>query len=341
MNFDSTSLLAVHDFHAISFDDLLSLHSKNIATAQAFCEKLKAATVNKTQKTKAKKQTKDIMFNVKYMNDKQMKEWLSKHPDHQNNLSDNSDSDDTSPEALLKLLDINREVIKIPVNLIADAFQEEIKPRRNRQKDRKLKKQQELEELQRQTAEETALMPDLKKNEAEALNYKCNKLGLTQQIIKADGHCLYYAVLDQLEQRHSKQHFSSYNLPKKFEFCNDPEGFYRNLNAKTLRNLNVSYLKANRELFELMVFDDNTNKLQDFDVYCEKMENSGAWGGEIELSVFSKIFGCKIFILQESTQYSIGDEEMASNPELKLIYYKHTFALGEHYGSLRDKNITS
>lgn len=348
MIFDSETLLKVENIDLINYDFLLSIHDKNVSIIETFCKSLSEAAVNKTQKTKAKKQIKDIKFKLKYNQDKEMREWISKHPEHdiESNLgSDDDDDDDVediSPEALLKHIDLSDHETKKKseansVENVQKDNAEEFKVKRNRQKERKLRKQQELEKLKLEAAKEAALLPDLKKIEADALLIKCKELGLKQQEIRADGHCLYYSILDQLTQRHLPNMFSSYSIPKSFKFFDKPEDFYGNLNVELLRQLNVSYLKENKEVYEFLLFDDNSSKLMDFDNYCDKMENTAAWGGEIELSVFSKIFNCQIFIMQQDTHYSIGDDEEAKNPEFKLVYYKHTFTLGAHYGSLRDE----
>lgn len=343
MVFDTESLLKVENLDLINFDSLLSIHDKNVSIIDTFCKSLSEAAINKTQKTKAKKQIKDIKFTLKYNQDKELKEWISKHPEHhtERNLESDDAVEDISPEALLKHIDLNKDESKgkseeIHAENTQKDNSEEFKFKRNRQKERKLKKQQELERLKLEAAKEAALLPDLKKMEADALLIKCNDLGLKQQKIRADGHCLYYSILDQIIQRHSPDMFNSYSIPKSFKFSDKPEDFYGNLNVEVLRQLNVSYLKENKDVYEFLLFDDNSSNLIAFDEYCDKMESTAAWGGEIELSIFSKIFNCKIFIMQQDTQYSIGDDEEFQNTELKLVYYKHTFTLGAHYGSLRD-----
>lgn len=339
MDFNTDNLLKVDDIITISHEDLLSIHNKNLATVEAFCDEMRTSAENKTQKTKAKKKSKDLLFNLKYNQDKEMNIWLSKHTEHKKNStfeSKEEEEDDTSPEALLKHINLNSNTTPKNTTLNTENNQEERKPKKNRQKERKLRKKIEHERLQKEAAEEAALLPNLKKIEEEALNLRCKSLELKQEEIKADGHCLYYSILDQLKQRHSASMFSDYAIPKSFKFFNEPAAFYENLNIQTLRQLNVSYLKENKEKYELILFDESTDELQDFDKYCEKMENTAAWGGEIELAIFTKIFNSKIFILQENSQYYIGDDSDFKNPELKLIYFKHTFTLGEHYGSLRD-----
>lgn len=72
--------------------------------------------------------------------------------------------------------------------------------KRNRQKDRLARRAAEQEELVRQAAQEAANLPDMKEQERTRMLESMKEHKLVEKEIRADGHCLYSAFADQLEQ---------------------------------------------------------------------------------------------------------------------------------------------
>ena len=64
-------------------------------------------------------------------------------------------------------------------------------------------------------------------------------------------------------------------------------------------------------------------------------EHTAQWGGEIEILALSHVFDCPISILMSGRSVQVYNED-GKNAELKLVYYKHSYSLGEHYNSLHD-----
>jgi OTU domain-containing protein 6 len=75
--------------------------------------------------------------------------------------------------------------------------------------------------------------------------------------------------------------------------------------------------------------------LKNIDEYTKEIETTAAWGSDLEILALSKEFNCPISVMM-SGRATLKINEEGANPELKLIYYKHSYALGEHYNSLHD-----
>lgn len=332
MEFDESLVHSKADLKNISIGDLKQIHQRNSEEAEKYTQLLLANSSNKTQKTKAKKTIKDIKFKLSFYQNKEIQEWNTLHPEHKDDADEISSEDEVSPEELLKHIseiDLNKE----PAPVANDTLRPQ---KKNRQKERKMRKQAELDEQRRQAELEASQLPDFKSLERENLTAKCDEMNVVQEEIKADGNCLFYSVVNQLKARHSGDLFDTYKLPSNFPNENNSKSFFDSLSQKLLRELVVCHLQENKDNFQFLLFNEETDDLYDFDEYCTMMKDTSAWGGEVELSIISEIFRCKIFVLQQDTSFEIGNNELP-NPDLKLVYYKHTLALGEHYGSLIDK----
>lgn len=331
MEFDESLIHSKADLENIALDDLKQIHQRNNQQAEKYTQLLLANASNKTQKTKAKKTMKDIKFKLNFYQNKEIQDWNKLHPNHKED-DDSSSEEEVSPEELLKHI----SDIKLDKEPMPAANEIEKPQKRNRQKERKMRKQAELDEQRRQAELEASQLPDLKKLEHDKLTAKCDEMNVSQEEIKADGNCLFYSVVNQIKTRHSCDLFDTYTIPNNFSYKDNSKLFFESLSQGLLRELVVCYLQENKDKFQFLLFNGETDDLYDFDEYCSMMKNTSAWGGEVELSIISEIVRCKLFILQQDTSFEIGSNELP-NPTLKLVYYKHTLALGEHYGSLIDK----
>ncbi|KAK5685536.1 OTU protein [Elasticomyces elasticus] len=185
----------------------------------------------------------------------------------------------------------------------------------NRAKARLAKRAQDLEEQARLAAEEAKNLPDMKTQERNRMLASMTERGLREKEIRADGHCLYSAVADQLEQL---------QVPLGSTSSEKPAVAY-----KTVRAAAADYI----ELHE----DDFVPFLEEpLPEYLHKIRETGEWGGQLELMALAKSYGADINVLQdfgrvEKIESGAGGEEKA----MWLGYYKHGFGLGEHYNSLR------
>lgn len=186
----------------------------------------------------------------------------------------------------------------------------------NRQKARLARRAEEQEEASRQAAEEANNMPDRKQLERERMLASIKERGLREKEIRADGHCLYSAVADQLEQM---------EIPLGAAPTTDKP----NVPYKIVRAAAAEYIKKNKDDFEPFLEEP-------LESYVQKVRDTGEWGGQLELMALAKSYGTDINVLQDFGRV----EEIESGSEqgervMWLGYYKHGFGLGEHYNSLR------
>lgn len=205
------------------------------------------------------------------------------------------------------------------------------KKRRNRQKERLAKREAEIARIKEEALKEAAEQPNLKEIEQTALDELCDVLKLKQIDIQPDGHCLFNSILDQLKVRHAGDVSYDYDFPEQYKGAVN----ITEIDVSSLRSLSACYIREHRDDFIPYLFDENTMTIKDLDEYTKTMETTAEWGGEVEILALSKVFGCPISILMSGrSTYKIN--EGAKNPELKLVYYKHSYTLGEHYNSLHD-----
>ncbi|KAL3234511.1 OTU domain-containing protein 2 [Nakaseomyces bracarensis] len=293
-----------------SKDEVLARHRKEKKDLQ------NKITGMKKQATKSKR---------KEVNNKclQLEEELRlKHEDELKAFEESAgeDSGDVSPEQLLEQLQLENKP-ETPVEQVvgnSQAVQQQPKKRRNRQKEKLAKREAEITRMKEEAQKEADAQPDFKKIENEAILELCQVKKLKPYDIQPDGHCLFASVLDQIKTRHSGVTISE------------------DLDVYKLRNLACDYIIENKDDFIPYLFDEATMSLKDINEYTEEMRSTAKWGGEIEILALAKVLDCPISVLMAGRAVHIVNQE-GSNPELKLVYYKHSYALGEHYNSLRDE----
>lgn len=187
--------------------------------------------------------------------------------------------------------------------------------KRNRQKERLARRAAEQEELAKQAAEEANDLPDMKQQERERMLAYMKERGLQEKEIRADGHCLYSAVADQLGQL---------EIPLGAAPGAEPQIPY-----KTTRAAAAGWIESHPDDFAPFLEEP----LPD---YLHKVRETGEWGGQLELLALAKSYGVEINVLQDFGRVvRIEPESDAAGKTIWLGYYKHGFGLGEHYNSLR------
>lgn len=82
-----------------------------------------------------------------------------------------------------------------------------------------------------------------------------------------------------------------------------------------------------------------------FQEYCEKIRDTGVWGGQMEIQALAIDLAVAIHVVQadgtivrmnENGSNGNGKDGDESNPVLWISYHKHEYGLGEHYNSLVD-----
>ena len=78
----------------------------------------------------------------------------------------------------------------------------------------------------------------------------------------------------------------------------------------------------------------NVLSAQEFNDYCQRVESSAEWGGQIELQAISKALKRSIHVIQMGTSILKIGEAFSDEQPLFLSYHRHAYGLGEHYNSL-------
>ncbi|KAF2119799.1 hypothetical protein BDV96DRAFT_487139 [Lophiotrema nucula] len=192
----------------------------------------------------------------------------------------------------------------------------------SRAKARLARRAAEQEALVAQAKAEAANLPDRREIERTQMKAHFGKYGLQEKEIRADGHCLYSAIADQIEAR-------ELGLEPRIEPKVNTEDL--KLPAyKKVRHAAADFIEQNP--------DDFVGFMEEpLDAYLQKIRETGAWGGHLELQALAKTYGVKINVLQADGRVDKIEPEEADEDakEIWLGYYKHNFGLGEHYNSLR------
>ena len=131
------------------------------------------------------------------------------------------------------------------------------------------------------------------------------KLQFKEVIMKGDGNCLYYSL-----------------------------GKALNKSQGELRQIISDYLIKNRKKRENgMMLEDWVRLEKDVDlgVYVGKMRENGVWGGNMEISVCSKIWGINVFVLEKGKgKYRIVSSYVSGNDKRNVFLLYN----GVHYNYL-------
>ncbi|KAK3909052.1 Deubiquitinase OTUD6B [Frankliniella fusca] len=150
-----------------------------------------------------------------------------------------------------------------------------------------------------------------------AIVEKLKERGLAIHTIVADGNCLYSAVEHQLKETDSE---------------------HSALDYKMIRKLTANYLRKNQDEFlPFMSNPDSGNPMSEteFEAYCQKVEKTTAWGGQIELRAISDSLKCPIEVVQAAgPPMTIGEQYRSSTKPLIVTFHRFLYRLGEHYNSV-------
>jgi OTU domain-containing protein 6 len=191
------------------------------------------------------------------------------------------------------------------------------KKKPNRAKARLARRAAEQDAAIREAEREAANAPNPREIERERMETQLKKHSLTLHEIRADGHCLYAAVADQLQSR-------ELGLEPKIEVTVEGQ------NYKKVRYAAAGWIEQHEDDFEGFMEDSLPE-------HVRKIKETGEWGGHLELLALARTYGMRICVLHSDGRLDKiepeGDQESAE--EIWLGYYKHSHGLGEHYNSLR------
>ncbi|KAJ9108725.1 hypothetical protein QFC21_000045 [Naganishia friedmannii] len=177
-----------------------------------------------------------------------------------------------------------------------------------------------------------------KQEEEQIITSVCRDLGVQLHEIEPDGHCMYSAIADQL-----------YLL-----------GLTKSPTYTSTRRAASHYLAEHADAFLPFVAsihgedmagatDDGMMTAEGYREYCKRVEQSGDWGGEIEIQALSKYYNIPIHVIQHGPPHIIShtpvDEgsgpltpeqaKAAGERVVRISYHRRMYGLGEHYNSLR------
>ncbi|KAK3214697.1 hypothetical protein GRF29_19g1011992 [Pseudopithomyces chartarum] len=205
----------------------------------------------------------------------------------------------------------------------ASTGQNGTKKKPNRAKARLARRAAEHDALVAQAKEEAENMPDLQEQERTRMEQHFQKYAVEVKEIRADGHCLYAAVADQMETRGL--------------------GLKPQVQVKVQDNAQLpDYKKVRYAAADLIESkpDEFVGFMEEpIDTYLQKIRETGEWGGHMELMALAKSYGVKINVLHSDgrvDKIEPGDDVKDDDArEIWLGYYRHSHGLGEHYNSLR------
>ncbi|KAF2707828.1 cysteine proteinase [Pleomassaria siparia CBS 279.74] len=241
--------------------------------------------------------------------------------------ADQEEELDVKSEAQTEDIENVVEALSISGSQPDDSIQQpqNTKKKQNRAKARLARRAAEQEALVAQAKAEAAALPDPREQERTRMREQFSKHGLQEKEIRADGHCLYAAVADQMET-------AGLGLKPRIQpqIVNGEET--KIAPYKTVRYAAADFIEHNP--------DDFVGFMEEpLDAYLQKIRDTGEWGGHMELMALAKTYGIKINVLHgdgqvdkiESGEAKEDDQEK----EIWLGYYRHSHGLGEHYNSLR------
>lgn len=236
-------------------------------------------------------------------------------------------ADDSAPtdEAGLEGVEMGVENLSVATSPVeSDSPQTNgVKKKPNRAKARLARRAAEQEALVAQAKEEAANMPNLREQERTRMAQQLDKHKLQLKEIRADGHCLYAAVADQMDTR-------GLGLEPRIQPKIIGEEDEELPKYKMVRYAAADFIAQNP--------DDFVGFMEEpLEQYLQKIRETGEWGGHMELMALAKTYGVKINVLHGDGRVDTitpeGNE--AQEKEIWLGYYKHSHGLGEHYNSLR------
>ncbi|KIW69199.1 hypothetical protein PV04_05090 [Phialophora macrospora] len=185
----------------------------------------------------------------------------------------------------------------------------------NRQKARLARRAAEQEVQAAAAAEEASHLPDLREQEMSAMKEQLEKLGLSETLIRPDGHCLFSACahsmpLDTLVSRSG-------------EIGKEP---YQNV-----RYAAAAFMASHPDDFAAFMEEP-------LDSYVRKIRDTAEWGGELELQAISRSYNVDINVVRANGQVEkirSGSDNTGDAEPIWLAYYRHSFGLGEHYNALK------
>ena len=147
-------------------------------------------------------------------------------------------------------------------------------------------------------------------------------MGLRVSEVKADGHCLFRAVGEQC-------------CPEE-----GGEGFWalRKRAVGFMRSHSADFLPFAAGVLEQAERSGQTAE-EAFAQYCDRMETTAEWGGQLELQALARALGARIRVVSADmpTVEMEGGEagDRPTGPVATVAFLRHAYGLGDHYNSTK------
>ena len=245
---------------------------------------------------------------------------LGGNDEYESESADEKPADPAQEMTSEKSRDLNASMNALSFSSIPPTNGNAKKP--NRQKARLARRAAEQEAAVEEAKKEAENLPDRRERERQRMREAYERIGLQEQEIRSDGHCLYAAVADQL-QDHGISLAPDLRLEIP-EFDKSPA----TLRYKSTRQVAASYISHHPEDFK--PFLDSS-----LDEFVTTIRDTGEWGGHLEMQALANAYGVNINVLQDDGRVQTIESGGESRKILWLAYYRHSYGLGEHYNSLR------
>lgn len=230
-----------------------------------------------------------------------------------------SDDDDDAENAQDGVANLNITTTQTPPGPVPSQPPNATTKKPNRAKSRLARRAAEQASLIAAAEAEAANAPDPRALERTAMSIQLEKHQLALHEIRADGHCLYAAVADQLVTR-------EVGLAPRISIpVAGQEGY------KTVRHAAASWIESHANDFAGFTEDPLPE-------HVRKVRETGEWGGHLELQALARAYGVKVCVLHSDGRVDRFEGEEKEGKEVEEVwlgYFKHSHGLGEHYNSLR------
>lgn len=207
----------------------------------------------------------------------------------------------------------------------------------NRQKARMARRAAERAAQTEIAHEEASKQVNHRGNEREVMNGVLKRFNLKEIEVNPDGHCLYSAIANQLDDSGLglKPDPSRIVLQSTTQSRVDTVTTPKYDGYRAVRAVTAGYIADNKDDFEPFMEEP-------LDQYIRKIKLTAEWGGQLELMAIARAYGVEINVIQgdgrlekfESGDMDSLDENERAKRVIWLAYYRHTYGLGEHYNAL-------
>ncbi|KAK9447739.1 uncharacterized protein V1518DRAFT_420284 [Limtongia smithiae] len=185
--------------------------------------------------------------------------------------------------------------------------------KKNRQRERAARKKAEIERVVAQAELEAETQPDLRAIERDNIKTLADRQGFVEFDITPDGHCLFASLADQLRARHGVT-----------------------TTVADLRARAAAHMRGDPSTFAPFLFDEETLTTRELEPYCTAIESTALWGGDMEILALAREYDCPVNIVM-SGRAKLTLNETGTKEPLWIAFYRHSYGLGEHYNSLRNR----